>query len=270
MKRKKKCLLIYRERKFSPGKIQSDQIILTRVGNALECNGWVVKFVSGENFKNISDFTKFKLILTMSQNFELLKKLSQLAYEGIPVINSPKTTIQCFRSNMMSVLSSNKLPVPVYQECNTYSSPQLAFTWPSSGIWIKRTDFHAISPDDVVHILEPELLFTFLKKFKNRGHSSAIIQQHISGNVFKCYSVGKAFFFSCHPAPKSLKQSEQFKQIIIKVSEILKLDIFGVDLVVDSKNRAVVIDVNDWPSFSPCNIEASHAITKYIRSYYNG
>jgi hypothetical protein len=42
------------------------------------------------------------------------------------------------------------------------------------------------------------------------------------------------------------------------------LDVYGGDWIVQTDGTPVLIDLNDWPSFSPCREEASEAIAQRI------
>jgi hypothetical protein len=44
----------------------------------------------------------------------------------------------------------------------------------------------------------------------------------------------------------------------------LGLEVFGGDCVLPPTGKPLLIDLNDWPSYGPCRLEAAHAIAQYV------
>ena len=50
----------------------------------------------------------------------------------------------------------------------------------------------------------------------------------------------------------------------VRAAESLGLTVYGGDLVVGEGEEALLVDVNDWPSFSRCRVEAAAAIADHL------
>ena len=64
------------------------------------------------------------------------------------------------------------------------------------------------------------------------------------------------------PAPSA------WRELAERAAAALGLAIYGGDLVV-AEERVVLVDVNDWPSFSRCRAEAAVAIAEHLFSRLN-
>ena len=147
--------------------------------------------------------------------------------------------------------------------------------------WIKRGDGCAQIKEDVSFVTNAEEAVGVLRSFKARGVASAVINEHLAGDLVKFYGVeGTDFFYWYYPSPtKNSKFGleaingeshgfafcvERMKQISDDMAKLLDVPIYGGDAVVSSEGDIRIIDFNDWPSFSACRDDAAKAIAARI------
>ena len=97
-------------------------------------------------------------------------------------------------------------------------------------LWVKPAGYSR-QKDDVVFVEREEDLPDVLEKLKNRGITDVVYSPHHEGRHVKFYGIGGAL-----------------------------LDVYGGDAIVSPDGEVHIIDINDWPSFSPCLDEAAQAI----------
>jgi len=49
-----------------------------------------------------------------------------------------------------------------------------------------------------------------------------------------------------------------------RLAQLVGIDVFGGDAIIDSNGKFYIIDFNDWPSFSRCRDEAAKEIVKIV------
>lgn len=260
--KKLKILGIYRNPKFSNNAIEVDRLILEESIAALrqKCAAPIeLEMVEEEESKTVTG--KYDLVLTMAQAEDTLAALDK-NLSSSTIWNSPASIRNCYRKTMSRLLSA--LPVgyvPYQLLCTSTGVPR---TVPGASYWLKRSDFHAIADEDVTLAESEDELKEKLARFKQRGVSEVILQQHIHGDIYKFYGVrGKFFraikvrsFLASAPSP-DLNLLEQNSFL---AAEALGLMVFGGDAILDADGRFHFIDLNDWPSFRICRNEAAPAI----------
>ena len=60
---------------------------------------------------------------------------------------------------------------------------------PADCMWVKRYDFHATQPDDVMYIASETGWRQALREFAERGIPFVIAQEHVAGDLVKFYGV---------------------------------------------------------------------------------
>jgi len=99
-----------------------------------------------------------------------------------------------------------------------------------------------------------------------RGIAHIDVRAHVVGDWLKFYGVSGTDFFYCY-LPESGKASvdeQQIRRLAATAAELTSLDVYGGDCVIRPDGTLVLVDLNDWPSFSPCRDEASRAIAERI------
>ena len=142
--------------------------------------------------------------------------------------------------------------------------PLEAASWPS--IWVKRGDVHATQQGDVVHATEKGQALHVLASMHDRGIDTAVLQQHVAGDVIKFYAIHNNGFFEWYHSegpPTRPVRPEALRVHAEAAAEALGLSIYGGDLVVHD-DGITLIDVNDWPSFARFRDRAAHQIAEQI------
>ena len=116
--------------------------------------------------------------------------------------------------------------------------------------------------------------------FARRGINDYVVSAHVEGDLVKFYGVrgSKGFFFYCYPNENGTMKFgderrngkphhypfdvEQLREDAFRVAEVTSTDFFGGDVIVRPDGSYVMIDFNDWPSYSSCCEEAAEAIAK--------
>ncbi len=250
--------LVPRETQYSLGKEDADRRILLRTGECLTSAGHQVITVDPQALPNRVDVPEF--VLSMSEERESLRTLQRLAECGSYVLNPPWSVwTACQRSTMLAALQRAAITVPTSRLVPT--RPDGKITAP---VWVKRPDYHRLREDDVSYAPTVADINSIFRRFAAAGIDAALVQAHCPGLVVKCYVVGTAII---HISPEPRAQLlAQLRDVCIAAGRALGLCVFGVDLVIGNE-LPVVIDVNDWPSFSPCCDVAAGAIARLVDAY---
>lgn len=197
-------------------------------------------------------------------------------------MNSGYGIENCTREKMTRLLLSNHISHPASLILRTDEDPTEALE--KAGFfncWIKRGDFHAIHREDVTYVRNPEEARSILKEYAIRGIPSAVINEHLVGDLVKFYGVaGTDFFYWFYPSnmhhskfglevingtAKGIPFDEaQLRLLCHKAAEVLNIHIYGGDCIVSEDGVMRIIDFNDWPSFAPCREEAAPNIARRI------
>jgi len=247
--------LVPREARYSFGKRDADQRVLQRTGQHLAEAGHEVAVVEPQRLQGRLDVPAF--VLSMSEDCETLRVLRHLAARGSVVLNSPRSVWQtCQRSTMLASLQQAGIAVP--PSCLV---PTVVGHAAHAPVWVKRPDYHRLRETDVSYAVTAGDVERTFAKFAAAGIGTAILQTHCHGQVLKCYVVGRQLIH-VSPAPPP-QQRGRLHDLCAQTGRALGLHIFGVDVVIEN-GLPVVIDVNDWPSFSPCCDEAAKAIARLV------
>jgi hypothetical protein len=225
-----------------------------------------------------------EVIFNMVRDVSSVRKLKRLEDEGHMVINSGYGIENCTRERMTRLLMSHGIPHPdsiiVKTDCNPVPLLDEAGF---DDCWIKRGDFHAIHLEDVTYVRRREETESILKEYAIRGIETAVINEHLAGDLVKFYGVvGADFFYRFYPTNISGKHSkfglekingrakgipfdeEYLRKLCTDAANILNIKIYGGDCIVAEDGSIRIIDFNDWPSFAPCRDEAAPYIAECI------
>ena len=269
---KGKTLLIQRAACYSPNSEEKDLAILQEVGSLLEDatiiseDDFVNRFstynqsVSSESVESVNAYCQ---IISMARSTKALECLEQLEQSGIQVLNPSAGVWACQRSNVDKVMRENYLPLP----------PDKG----DDGYWIKRADASAQSKEDVCFCHDWAEVEKIKSIFMQRGITDVVTQAHIKGDVVKFYGVeGTGFFryyYSGYDTETKFGDEERngkpryysfsssnLQADAEKLACLLQTPIYGGDAIVKEDGSYVIIDFNDFPSFSRCREEAAKAI----------
>ena len=270
-------LLIQRARRYSPHSEEKDRVILEAVGRLLGKVDIVGEealetFLQShervrENLSKAGVPTERCLILSMGRAPQTLDYLSTLEEKGVCVLNPTAGVRACQRSNIERVMRENHLPLPPSEG--------------EKGYWLKRGDQSAETQEDVCYCANWVELELAKERFQQRGIVDFIVQAHVEGDLIKFYGVEGTNFFRCfypcddgetkfgaeqrngisHHFNYSKGQLQHDAELL---SRLLQTPIYGGDAIIRADGTYVIIDFNDWPSYSRCRQEAAQAIVERV------
>jgi glutathione synthase/RimK-type ligase-like ATP-grasp enzyme len=259
---------IRRSPAYSPNQITNDGLILLKTAQELMKLGVDYKIYDEAEIGNID--LKEEIIFTMTRGYDALNVLAELEKKGKLIINSPKSSLDCYRITMAAILQAANIPFPNSKIVSTSTNENHKVTDVGKRkIWVKRGDVHAVHREDVSLVYGDEELNFVLKEFAHRGIKKAVIQEHIDGDVIKFYSVSGTDFFRWYYLNGNHNYKfdvSELENLATKSAELINLYIYGGDAIVSSDGAITLIDINDWPSFAPFRDEASKYIAEKIYS----
>jgi hypothetical protein len=256
---------IYREAACSPGRhLENDASILELVAAALEAGGHEVTLAKADEAPRLVN--EASVVFSMSRSPRVLELMTQWGREGRTVVNRPSAVHSTARSALVGRTLGVSVPethvVPTSRGARPRALPSTAGEW-----WVKGGELYASRREDVQRVGTVEQLERVLDDFDRRGIATAVLQKHVRGRELKFYAVGRGEFFywldTNHPATNGMT-GETFQAPALAAGDALALEIFGGDLVIQDDGRAMLIDLNDWPSFAPCREGAARAIARYL------
>jgi len=257
---------IYRERQFSPGKVDADAAILDAVLDQLRGNGLETAAVEPSR-PGAWPGQAVDLVLAMCQGAEPLRRLSAFEQAGAIAINSALGIRNCYRDLLNPGLARAGVPIPAGTLVETAAPLQpgsmlgLELSLP---LYVKRGDLHALGADDVQRVETLDELRRALGGFAARGVGHAYLQQEIEGVLVKFYGVSGGEYFTALPDRGELDDTvhRQIAAAASAAAAAIGLEAWGGDAVVGRDGRFWIIDFNDWPSFARVREPAAHAIAR--------
>lgn len=241
---------IARATRYSPNSVGKDAAILEAVRQRLTEAGCQCQEIVPED--QVTTVAYADAYVSMGRHQDTLNWLGEHERQWKPVINCTASVMICNqRSLLMSVLEDD-VPVP----------PRTG----SDGYWVKRAYGCRQSDDDVQYAPDRETADRLCEEMMARGIAHIDVRAHVVGDWLKFYGVSGTDFFYCY-LPESGKASvdeQQIRCLAATAAELTSLDVYGGDCVIRPDGTLVLVDLNDWPSFSPCRDEASRAIAERI------
>jgi hypothetical protein len=264
-----RALGIYREAEFSPGKVEHDAAILDAVLAELKRHGVEISVMSAARFVDDPQ-AGADLVLAMCQGERALGRLVALEQQGAIAVNSALAIRNCYRDLLCAGLVHAGVPVPTGALVRTGSRPPdltpLGVLDLDAPMFVKRGDLHALAPDDVQRVESRGALRSALSGMAERGVSIAYVQQAVEGRVVKFYGVSGGEYFAALDEDGGAKSiPDQLRLELARsaaaAATTLGLETWGGDAVIDGE-RFMMIDFNDWPSFSRVREAAARAIAR--------
>ena len=275
---KGKTLLIQRALCYSPNSEEKDLAVLQEVGSLLEDatiiseDDFVNRFstynqsVSSESVDSANVYCQ---IISMARSTKALECLEQLEQSGIQVLNPSAGVWACQRSNIDKVMRENHLPFPPDEG--------------NDGYWVKRADASAQSKEDVCFCQDWTEVENVKSAFMQRGIINIVVQAHVKGDVVKFYGVEDTVFFRYYYSGDDTEtkfgdeerngkpqyypfSSSNLQADAEKLACLLQTPIYGGDAIVREDGSYIIIDFNDFPSFSKCRKDAAKAIFERMKS----
>lgn len=269
---KGKTLLIQRAACYSPNSEEKDLAILQEVGcffddaKIISEGEFVEKFSTDNQLisaESVGAVNAYYQIISMARSPKALDCLEQLEQSGIQVLNPSAGVWACQRSNIDKVMRENYLPLP----------PDKG----DDGYWVKRADASAQSKEDVCFCHDWSEVEKIKSIFMQRGITDVVTQAHVKGDVVKFYGVEGTGFFRYYYSGDDTEtkfgdeerngkpqyysfSSSNLQADAEKLACLLQTPIYGGDAIVREDSSYVIIDFNDFPSFSRCREKAAKAI----------
>ena len=274
---KGETLLIQRAACYSPNSEEKDLAILQEVGCFFDNAKIIGEGDFVENFstynqlisaESVGSGNAYYQIVSMARSPKALDCLEQLEQRGIRVLNSSVGIRACQRSNVDKVMRENHLPLPPDEG--------------DDGYWVKRADAAAQSKEDVCFSHDWAEVEKIKSTFMQRGITDIVTQAHVKGDVVKFYGVeGTGFFRYYYSGDDTetkfgdeerngkpqyyLFSSSDLQADAEKLACLLQTPIYGGDAIIQEDGSYVIIDFNDFPSFSKCRKEAAKAIFERVK-----
>ncbi len=259
-------VIIGRARRYSPNSTEKDAAILREVAHRLQEKGLQTTVLPEDEAD--SGLPTASVYVTMGRSETLLQQLEVRERQGATVVNSPTAVrLCCRRREQMERLEQAGIRV----------APREG----SDGYWVKRGDTSAQTPSDVRFCPDKASATAAEQEMKDRGIIETDTRAHVTGDLVKFYGVrGTPFFRHYYPGDDGQSKfgdeahngrphhypfdTRCLQQMVNRAAELLDTDIYGGDCIIRPDGTPVLIDFNDWPSFSRCREEAAAAIATRI------
>jgi glutathione synthase/RimK-type ligase-like ATP-grasp enzyme len=262
----KRLLGLYREKQYSPGRHQSnDVLLLDQIAHRLREREFAVDLLTLEEAENRR--SDAAIVFSMCQGRTSLQDLAEWEKEGMKIINSPLAALNTHRDRLPALMVEAEVAFPPTHLVGTQESANLRSLDLNGGIWLKRGDVHASVTADVQWVDSIARLDAGLAEFAKRGINTAALQEHRAGDEIKFYGVAGGAFFHWFYSGEARKYPFSFshlENLANRAAAAAGLDIFGGDVIISPSGELTLIDLNDWPSFAPCRERAAYAIADFI------
>lgn len=253
---------VRRALRFSPNNEVNDLVILQAV--VAPFRGVIV----GEEDKSMPKaLVSADVVLSMARTPAALFLLQGIARRGTLVINPPEGVRHCNRNTLLQLAQTADVSIPPADG--------------DDGFWLKRADTAAQTREDIVFCADRQQLQQAVSAFHQRGVSDYLVQAHQRGDLVKFYGVlGTGFFRTFYPGddgqfkfgdevrngspqhyPFSLSALQSASE---RLATAAHCPVYGGDAIIRADGSFVLIDFNDWPSFSRCRDEAAKAIRQLV------
>lgn len=194
-----------------------------------------MEYVAEEQFSDASATIRGDVdaIFSMARSETSLSKLQQAEDNGMVVVNSSHGVRLCSsRQALDKLMRTNAIPAaPRYQ---------------GGAGWVKSDRGHQVSfgaDEKAVESLRKSI-------------GNPVITEHVAGEDVKFYGVSDLFFYpSGYPV---------LQQVAVRIARLADVRVYGGDAIVRPDGSFVIVDFNDWPSFSSCLEEAAAAISDLL------
>lgn len=263
----KTCRGIYREPDHSPGRIDDDRAIMDCVGEALKSRGFSVELVDVDAAFD----GRCANLFAMCERGTVLDRLADAQNAGSVVVNSPNAIRNTYRHRMIELFAKHQVASPASHvvASNAKGRP------PAAAVWVKRYDFHATQPADVIYVASEAGWHEALDRFARRGIPFIIAQEHVAGDLVKFYGVrsdtapvdASWFEWFYHRDKGMLGHSfdaSRLRDAAFGAAAALGVEIFGGDAVIQEDGKPMIVDINAWPSYARYRERAAQAIADHL------
>lgn len=267
------CWGIYREREHSPGRLNDDAAIMDAVAAALAERGLFAELLLPEEADSAFADPAARMFV-MCEREGILARLDEAAAQGAVIVNPPSAIRNTYRVRTIERFRLCGVPAPASWVIPTSASAPP----PVPRLWVKRPDFHATEPNDVLAANSRDEWHAALASFAARGIGEVVVQAHARGDLIKFYGVVGAgeqpnwfhYFYHRNQIVSGHAFTPQRAQgAAFAAASAIGLAIFGGDAIVGADGQPLVIDINAWPSFALCRAEAADAIAGHLAEAFS-
>jgi hypothetical protein len=261
------CWGVYREQAHSPGRVADDAAIMQSVAAALGERGFEVELITADALPDAPHAN----IFAMCERGEVLDRLAAMERAGAIVVNSPVAIRNTYRHRMIELFAQRSVSAPASRIVATDAiKPR-----PADCMWVKRYDFHATQPNDVMYIASETGWRQALSQFAERGIPFVVAQEHVAGDLVKFYGVrtgaaaaGANWFQWFYHRDKGMLghsfEAARLHAAVLDAAAALGLEIFGGDAIIQASGEPMIIDLNAWPSYALYRDQAAQAIAEHL------
>lgn len=292
-----KIIGIRRAPRYSPNSEERDRAIFAAVTRALEDRG---HHVATYDEDALPQALSADALFSMARSTGALQRLAEAEATGLRAVNPATSLLRWERSALTELFNQEHIPQPrslVVRSSELSCEGRLVVGVEGQPLrfplWVKRGDACAQSPGDVVRVGKgvPESREADLNELRgalsalfSAGCARIVVSEHAEGDLLKFYGVlGSDFFHISRPlgdVPFSKFGLERYNAAFRdysfdaaalraqaqRAASLTGIAVFGGDAIVTPAGDCLIIDFNDWPSFSPCRTAAAQAIARLIDS----
>lgn len=276
--------LISRHSKFSPNSEARDEALFRSLVMNFALQGISIATFDEAVFEHRPpQLEKSTLILSMARSEAALQALAAAEESGVPVLNSPRALQKVQRTDFQQWFAESGHAAKHWHISTLTPDIKARLSFP---LWWKRNNPSTTSATDVQFVEHLAQLNAILSEHANED---ALLMEHIDGQLIKFYGVeGTNFFYAEPHTPQRFSKfgheqhnhhkdlgvsSPMWKQALraihtaaTQVAQQSGFSIYGGDAILREDGTFVLIDFNDFPSFSACLPEASEAIVQHSLS----
>lgn len=259
---------------FSPNHIANDAAILHAVVAELRKRGCEVKVYSEDEF--VEADVRVDAVLAMCRGEAAVEKLQRLEDQGMIAMNSGYGIENCVRMIMVRLLQHAGVPLPQSFVVETDVDVRRLLRKAGFGpCWVKKGDAPVHHLEDIARCRHIDEAQEILHEFFFRRISKAVVSRDVEGEKIRCYGIASSGTFHAFLPLRSPSGSDgadglppellsEVREMCMKAADVLKVDVFGCDVVIDHGGVFRLVNFDDWPSFAPIRSNAAKAIAKAL------
>jgi hypothetical protein len=266
---KPRIALIKNSKRVTTPKEVNELLFITLLSSLLEKERAAVNIYE-ENEFNESRISE-SLVIASAKGKHCIEKLEKAEMEGITVINSSESILNCNRANMSGILSLAGIPFPktITIASNTKIDKEVE-QFDSDIVWLKKDEKENHSePDTFCSLRNQTHCNATLGKFKNHISDKLIMQENIAGDIISFYGIRETgYFYWTYADAVTFTRFERDSlfSLVDSAAWLLGLSIYGGQVVVKEDGSIVIIDMDAFPDFAPIREQAAAQVASFILS----
>jgi glutathione synthase/RimK-type ligase-like ATP-grasp enzyme len=175
----------------------------------------------------------------------------------------------------METLHRNGIPQPAYSIINGAAG----VTSECYPCWIKKANGWSTHKDDICYAQNSNEATRAIEQMEQRGIKEFILMQHCTGDIVKFYGIADRLFHHVYPTGGKFGHEEingapryyafdtaALENIAQRAARAIGLEIYGGDAIITPQGEILIIDINDFPSFTAVREAAAAEIAQLIIS----